>query len=74
MPYILRLPQVYVEGHGAQGEGDGECGAEGRIGWLAGVGCSLDLDHGALDPLVGGEAERRGIHGDVVCRPRSSRV
>ena len=68
MPYILRLAQVYVEGQGAQGACDGQRRADGCIAWLAGVGCILNLHHGALDPLVGRKAQGRCIQCDVVCR------
>ena len=67
VPDVLGLPEVYFEGHGVEGVGDGERGGEGAGGVSGSPAAAASRrDHGALHALAGGEAEERGVEGDLV--------
>ena len=66
VPDVLGLPEVDLEGHGAEGVGDGEGGLEGGAGGGSPVGGGFEADHGALHALAGGEAEDGDVEGDLV--------
>ncbi len=66
VPDILCLPEVDLEGHVAEGFGEGEGHVEGGLGGqVVGRGC-FEADHGALHALSGGVGELGGVEGHVV--------
>src|SRR3569833_3143874 len=57
VPDVLRLPEVDVVGQASQGRGDGERRLHSPFHGSVGLSGGLQLHHGPLHPLAGGEAE-----------------
>ena len=66
VPDVLGLPEVDLEGEGAEGVGDGEGAGEGLRGGGFPGGGLFEADHGALHALACVEAEDGGIKGDLI--------